>query len=276
MTIAELLKYGEERLKEAGIADNKTDAALLVEEVLHKDRTFLKVYGKSEAGRDEEESYKELVKRRAERIPLQYLLGKTWFMGLEFEVNSHVLVPRFDTEFVTEEILKEVSDGERVLDLCTGSGCILLSIMSYKNDIEGVGVDISGEALELAKKNAKALGKAPLLLCSDMFEGVEGRFDHIVSNPPYIKSADIEGLESEVRDHEPRRALDGGADGLDFYRIIADKARDYLAAEGRIVLEIGYDQGEAVRGIFEERGYRDTEIIKDYSGNERVMKCSNR
>ncbi len=276
MTIAELLKYGEERLKEAKIADNKTDAALLLEEVLDKDRTFLKAHGERETGREEEERYRELVKRRAERIPLQYILGKTWFMGLEFEVNRHVLVPRFDTEFVTEEILKEVSDGERVLDLCTGSGCILLSVMSYKNDIEGVGIDISKEALEVAERNAKALGRSPLLLCGDMFEKAEGRFDHIVSNPPYIKSADIEGLESEVKDHEPRVALDGGADGLAFYRIIADRAREFLNAEGRIVLEIGYDQGEAVRRIFEERGYRDTEIIKDYSGNERVMKCSNR
>ncbi len=276
MKVADLLLRAQERLASSGISDSRIDAALLLEYVLDKDRTFLKAHGDEDVKEEESVKYKELVEKRAQRIPLQYLTGRTWFMGLEFEVNSSVLIPRFDTEFVTEEALKDINDGDRVLDLCTGSGCILLSLMSYKNDIEGVGTDISDKALETAKRNAQRLGKNPVLLQSDMFEKVEGRFDCIVSNPPYIKSADIEGLEDEVRVHEPKGALDGGRDGLYFYRVIAEEGCKYLTGYGRMILEIGYDQGMEVRDIFKEKGYRDIEIIRDYSGNERVMKCLNR
>ncbi|MCR5650684.1 MAG: peptide chain release factor N(5)-glutamine methyltransferase [Lachnospiraceae bacterium] len=276
MTVAKLLAEGEEILRKEGITDHRIDAVLLLEHVLKKDRTYIKAHPGADVTEDEEKDYKVFIAGRAEHIPLQHITGTVWFMGLPFKVTPDVLIPRFDTEFVTEEVLKEVSDGDRVLDLCTGSGCILLSVMSYKNDIEGVGTDISKEALKVAEENAKSLKKDPVLLCSDMFEKVEGTFDCIVSNPPYIKSADINGLEIEVRDHEPRTALDGGEDGLDFYRIIADLAADHLKKEGRIILEIGYDEGEDVRRIFEEKGYRDIRIIRDYAGNERVMKCLNR
>lgn len=276
MKIKSLLSYGEKKLKEAGIGDHKTDAVLLLEHVLKKDRTYIKAHSDVDVTAEEEKDYKSFITERSKRIPLQHITGSAPFMGLEFFVNGDVLIPRFDTEFVTEEVLKEVCDGERILDLCTGSGCILLSVMSYKNDIDGVGTDISEKALAVARDNAKRLGKFPFLLCSDMFEKVEGVFDCIVSNPPYIRSADIEGLDPEVKDHDPRAALDGGEDGLDFYRIIADEAYRYLKKEGRIICEIGYDQGEAVRRIFEEKGYRYVSIIKDYAGNERVMKCLNR
>lgn len=276
MTVAKLLAEGEEILRKEGITDHKIDAVLLLEHVLKKDRTYIKAHPDADVTGDEEKDYKVFIAGRAEHIPLQHITGTVWFMGLPFKVTPDVLIPRFDTEFVTEEVLKEVSDGDRILDLCTGSGCILLSVMSYKNDIEGVGTDISKEALKVAEENAESLKKDPVLLCSDMFEKVEGVFDCIVSNPPYIKSADINGLEIEVRDHEPRTALDGGEDGLDFYRIIADLAADHLKKEGRIILEIGYDEGEDVRRIFEEKGYRDIRIIRDYAGNERVMKCLNR
>lgn len=263
-------------LEESGIADHRTDANLLMEHVLDKDRTFLMAYPDADVTEDNERAYRAFIMERSRRIPLQHITGTVWFMGLEFAVNPDVLIPRFDTEFVTEEVLKEVYDGDRVLDLCTGSGCILISVMSYKNHIEGVGTDISEKALKVAAENAERLGKEPVLLCSDMFEKVDGVFDCIVSNPPYIRSADIEGLECEVKDHEPRGALDGGEDGLDFYRIIADEASGYLKKEGRIVCEIGYDQGEDIKRLFEDKGYRDVRIIKDYSGNERVMKCLNR
>ncbi|MBR5376915.1 MAG: peptide chain release factor N(5)-glutamine methyltransferase [Lachnospiraceae bacterium] len=276
MKTGELLQYGIKTLKEAGISDHSTDAHLLLEYVLGKDRTFLKAHPDAEVTKDEEKAYRGFIMERSRRIPLQHITGTVWFMGLEFAVSPDVLIPRFDTEFVTEEVLKEVCDGDRVLDMCTGSGCILLSVMSFKNDIEGVGADVSEKALKVACENALRLKKEPVLLCSDMFEKVEGTFDCIVSNPPYIRSADIEGLQAEVRDHEPNAALDGGEDGLKFYRIIADEAYKYLRKEGRIVCETGYDQGDDVRRIFEERGYRDIRIIKDYSGNERVMICLNR
>ncbi|MBO4375270.1 MAG: peptide chain release factor N(5)-glutamine methyltransferase [Lachnospiraceae bacterium] len=276
MKTGELLRWGMKTLEESGIADHRTDANLLMEHVLDKDRTFLMAYPDADVTEDNERAYRAFIMERSRRIPLQHITGTVWFMGLEFAVNPDVLIPRFDTEFVTEEVLKEVYDGDRVLDLCTGSGCILISVMSYKNHIEGVGTDISEKALKVAAENAERLGKEPVLLCSDMFEKVDGVFDCIVSNPPYIRSADIEGLECEVKDHEPRGALDGGEDGLDFYRIIADEASGYLKKEGRIVCEIGYDQGEDIKRLFEDKGYRDVRIIKDYSGNERVMKCLNR
>ncbi len=276
MKVSELLSYGENTLKDAGITDFKTDAVLLLEHVLKKDRTYIKAHPKDEVTDEEEKAYRDFIMERSRRVPLQHITGTVWFMGLEFVVNSDVLIPRFDTEFVTEEVLKEVYDGDRILDLCTGSGCILLSVMKYKNNLEGVGTDISEKALKVARENARRIEREPFLLRSDMFEKVWGTFDCIVSNPPYIRSADIEELESEVKDHEPREALDGGSDGLDFYRIIAKEAHDHLNKDGRIICEIGYDQGADVKRIFEEEGYRDIRIIKDYAGNERVMKCLNR
>lgn len=276
MSIPVLLSYGEKTLKDAGITDYKTDAILLLEHVTGKDRTFIKAHPDAELTEGEEKDFRAFIMERSRRVPLQHITGTVWFMGLEFAVNPDVLIPRFDTEFVTEEVLKEVYDGDRVLDLCTGSGCILISVMKYKNHIEGVGTDISEKALKVARENAGRHEREPFFLQSDMFEKVWGTFDCIVSNPPYIKSADIEGLETEVKDHEPRGALDGGSDGLDFYRIIAKEAHDHLNKEGRIICEIGYDQGADVKRIFEEEGYRDIRIIKDYAGNERVMKCLNR
>ncbi len=282
MTVADLRELGSRALKEAGIEDHDTDPLIILERILKKNRTFILTEPDTEVGPNECERFLSCIEDRKKRIPLQYILGVADFMGLEFYVNQDVLIPRFDTEFVTEEVMIATDDGMRVLDLCTGSGCILLSLMCYKNDLTGVGSDISEGAVRVARKNAEALKEAGRLngsaefITGDLFENVNGSFDIIVSNPPYIRSGDISSLMSEVKDHEPGSALDGGRDGLDFYRRIADEAFSYLNAGGRIFLEIGYDQGDDVRSIFAGRGYRDVRVKKDYSGNERVVSCLNR
>ena len=170
--------------------------------------------------------------------------------------------------------MKELHDGMRVLDLCTGSGCILISLLHYSNDCEGVGVDISGEALKVAKENAaRLLGENAKVsfLEGDLYEKAEGFFDRIVSNPPYIRPEVIEGLMPEVKEHEPRIALDGGADGLTFYRRIIAGSKAHLKPGGMLFFEIGCDQAEAVAGLMEEGGYEEIRVIRDYAGLDRVV-----
>ncbi|MBO6133984.1 MAG: peptide chain release factor N(5)-glutamine methyltransferase [Lachnospiraceae bacterium] len=274
MNYREALKSGEKELEASGIECFEVDAYSLLAHVTGKNRTFILSHGDEEDLTDrEQEIYSLLIEKRAGRVPLQHLIGSVDFMGLEFLVCPRVLIPRIDTEFLVEEALRVIDDGSRVLDLCVGSGCILLSIMKYKNGIDGVGSDISDEALELSSRNAEKLGLSPVLIKGDMFENIEGKFDYIISNPPYIRTDDIDSLQEEVRLYDPRIALDGGFDGLDFYRVIAGSAAQYLNREGRIFLEIGYDQGEEVKRIFEDAGYLDVEMIRDYSGNMRVIKC---
>ncbi len=273
MTIAEALSLGKDRLGEAGVPDEGTDARLLLESATGKSRVYITSRGGEELSGEEEEKYLSLIKRRAGRIPLQYLTGRADFMGLSFETAPEVLIPRFDTEYLVEEALKIVEDGARVLDLCTGSGCILLSLMRYKNNIRGTGADISEEALALARRNAENIGIEARFVKSDMFEALEGPFDYLLVNPPYIRTGDIESLMPEVKDFEPRIALDGSEDGLLFYRRIAREAKRCLAREAWILMETGFDQGEEVREIFEKEGYLNAEVIKDLSGKERVVKC---
>ena len=168
------------------------------------------MHGEMELTAEQEERYLEKIGIRAKRIPLQHILGKTEFMGLTFLVNQNVLCPRPDTEVLVEEVMRHLHDGMRILDIGTGSGCILLSLLHYSNDCHGVGADISEKALQTARENAKALSiERACFVESDLFENIEGQFEIIVSNPPYIKSSDIEGLMPEVRDHDPRLALDG-------------------------------------------------------------------
>lgn len=272
MQYQEIYRQGVAALEKAGIAEAALDARLLLEEVCGTDRSALYAHGERELTQDEEAQYLEKINHRAERIPLQHILGRTEFMGLTFVVNNSVLCPRPDTEVLVEEVLKHLHDGMRILDIGTGSGCILLSLLHYSNDCQGVGVDISGEALQIARTNAKRLEEEQAdFVKSSLFENVEGKFEMIVSNPPYIRSGDIAGLMPEVRDHEPRTALDGGEDGLLFYREITGKAKDHLPGGGMLFYEIGHDQGEAVKQIMEDAGYREIEIIKDFSGLDRVV-----
>lgn len=272
MQYQEIYRQGASILKKAGIEEASLDARLLLEEICDTDRTALYAHGDKELSPEQEKQYLEWINLRAKRIPLQHILGETEFMGLTFLVNEDVLCPRPDTEVLVEEVLKHLHDGMRILDIGTGSGCILLSLLHYSNDCRGVGADISGKALQIAKENAERLSIEQVCFVeSDLFEKVEGQFEIIVSNPPYIKSGDIENLMPEVRDHDPYAALDGGTDGLFFYREITEKAKDYLPGGGMLFYEIGYDQGEAVRRIMEEGGFREVEIVKDFSGFDRVV-----
>ncbi|MBO4901228.1 MAG: peptide chain release factor N(5)-glutamine methyltransferase [Lachnospiraceae bacterium] len=272
-TYRALYTWGAESLQSAGVPDAEPDARLLLEYVCHTDRNTLYAHGDLPVGSEMGELYERLIGRRMKRVPLQHILGTQEFMGLSFVVNEHVLIPRQDSECLVEEAMLFVKDGDRVLDLCTGSGCILLSIMCYKNGIEGVGTDLSKEALEIARLNAEKLEKPALFIESDLFGQLEEKpFHAIVSNPPYIRTDVIPTLEPEVKDHEPFCALDGGSDGLVFYRKIIATAPQFLLPGGMLLLEIGYDQGEAVSGLMRENGFGDVTVVQDLTGNDRVVR----
>lgn len=272
MQYAKLYQIGKEQLQKAGITDAELDARLLLEFICHTDRNALYAHGDQEIEDEKMHDFLQLIEKRAVHIPLQHLTGEQNFMGLDFLVNEHVLIPRQDTEILVEEIMRDLHDGIRILDMCTGSGCILLSLLHYSNDCSGVGVDVSEDALAVARQNADRLAeKQAVFIQSDLFEKVEGSFDLIVSNPPYIRSQEITGLMPEVREHEPHLALDGKDDGLHFYREIIKGAMPHLKRGGQLFFEIGYDQGEAVQALLAANGYTEIAVVKDYAGLDRVV-----
>lgn len=271
MTYQEALRYGQIRLIAAGVLEVESDAWLLMSAVCRIDRNFYYVYGNEEMIKEQEKEYMALLEKRAERIPLQYITGEQDFMGLNFKVNPGVLIPRQDTETLVEEVLKAVTPGMEVLDLCTGSGCIAVSLAKFVPGAKVQGVDISPEALKVSEENARRNGVNVHFFLSDMFGQVEGKFDMIVSNPPYIPTGEIQGLMPEVKDFEPHLALDGKEDGLWFYRILAGEGKKYLKPKGTLMVEIGCDQGKDVSRIFKDNGYCDIKVIKDLAGLDRVV-----
>ena len=271
MNYTEAFLMGMQKLKEAQIGEAQLDARLLLEEVCGTDHNTLLCHGDREVSEAEEEQYRKALEQRAVHVPLQHLLGYQDFMGLRFQVNEYVLIPRQDTEILVEEAMRYLHDGMRILDLCTGSGCILLSLLHYSNDCEGVGVDISQEALQVAAQNAELLGIRADFLKSDLYEKVTGKFDLLVSNPPYIERAIIPTLMEEVREYDPYIALDGGEDGLDFYRRIIGGAQDYLKRGGQILMEIGSGQAKAVSELLYEAGFKEIDVCKDFAGLDRVV-----
>ena len=276
LTYDEVYREGAARLGEADIEEAELDARLLLEFVCGTDRNTLLVHGERDVSEEEYGRYCGLIERRAAHVPLQHLTGEQDFMGLTFLVNKDVLVPRQDTEVLVEEVMKHLHDGMRILDLCTGSGCILLSLLHYSNDCEGVGVDLSARALSVAGKNyeiqrTQRPDMKARFLEGNLFEGLEDRFDMIVSNPPYIKTDVIDTLMPEVREYEPVMALDGGTDGLAFYRRIAGDAGAYLNGGGMLFFEIGCEQAADVCKIMEAAGFREVEVVKDFAGLDRVV-----
>ena len=280
MTYRALYEYGRQRLAEAGVGEAALDARLLLEYVCHSDRNELILYADRERSSMEEQFYKLVIDKRASRIPLQHITGEQEFMGLPFQVNEHVLIPRQDTELLVEEAMRHLGDGMRILDLCTGSGCILLSLLKYSNECEGIGIDISAEALEKAQENAQRLDIDAVFLAGDLFEPLadfvsertsDRLFDMIVSNPPYIETAVIDTLMPEVREHEPFGALDGGEDGLQFYRRIVAQAPAHLRRGAVLLFEIGCGQGEAVIQLMQEAGFAEVKVLQDYAGLDRVV-----
>ena len=286
MTLREAYEYGQKQLQLAGIDDADLDAWYLLEFVTGISRTVYYVKMQDEILPEQEKQYREFIETRASHIPLQHITGVQEFMGLEFLVNEYVLVPRQDTEVLVETVLKELKPGMKVLDMCTGSGCILISLMKLYRTSQlqtvgevtedekmlcGVGVDISEDALKVARANGELIGVKADFLQSDLFENVDGKYDVIVSNPPYIRAAVIKELKEEVKFHDPFIALDGKEDGLYFYRKIVEKSSEYLSDGGQLFFEIGHDQGEDVKKLMEQAGFTAVTVKKDLAGLDRVV-----
>ena len=289
MSLKKAYIEGKEILAGAGIDEADLDAWYLLEYVTGITKARYYMDPDQKMSEDADRKYKECLEKRKNHIPLQHITGTQEFMGLEFLVNENVLIPRQDTEVLVEEALHMISKDQSVgdssfqlLDMCTGSGCILLSVMHYAEQrgisIKGTGVDFSEEALVVAKKNEEHLrngqndgkGKISWIL-SDLFENVSGIYDMILSNPPYIRTSEIEKLQDEVKLHDPRMALDGMEDGLYFYRKIVSEGKAFLKEDGWMLFEIGYDQGEAVKALMRENGFFDVQIVKDLTGLDRVV-----
>lgn len=270
ITYESALREGSDLLQAVGIHDAELDAWYLLEHVTGFRRVDYMIRAREDMPIDWYEHYQQLLKKRALHIPLQYLTGSQKFMGLSFRVNESVLIPRQDTERLVEEVLKE-SKNKDVLELCTGSGCIIVSLAKLGNLNKAVAVDISREAIQVAQENARDNDVSVTYLQSDMFENVFGTFDVIVSNPPYIESEVIEGLMPEVKDHEPRIALDGDVDGLKFYRILAKESGRFLRNNGKIYLEIGCNQAASVSELLIQNGFTQINVVKDYAGLDRVV-----
>ncbi len=287
-TLRQIIEEGTRLLKAAGIEEAAQDAWYLLEYTAGISRAAY--YGEPDRIMDvrQAKQYLECIETRGKRIPLQHITGEQEFMGYPFSVNEHVLIPRQDTETLVEEALKVIqSFGGRkikVLDMCTGSGCILLSILKMYPPAEGTGCDVSREALCVAKKNAGRLGVDARWVLSDLFDQwdvlagydeteqvLDKRYDMIISNPPYIRTAEIQRLQEEVRGHDPRIALDGGEDGLYFYRRIIEGSILHIEDGGYLLFEIGYDQGKDVAELMQSHGYGDIVIKKDLPGLDRVV-----
>ena len=315
-TFKEILSEAEKRLKAANVPDPRFDARALVMDAFKlegshylsvsddKPSDLIPRYFKDDGAlKKAAETFEENLSRREGREPLQQILGSAWFYGFEFKVTKDVLCPRADTETLIDTVLgnllydnlpaeireskdlvdrlttgKQIVEKEdtTLLDLCTGTGCIAITLCKTGHFSRVEAVDISEEALKIATYNKESLLTEEeknrfRLYRSDMFGEVKGSFDVIVSNPPYIPSKVVDTLEPEVREYEPRIALDGTEDGLRFYRILAEESPKYLNPGGHVAFEIGYDQGEAVEELLKTAGFRDVIVIKDYGGNDRVV-----
>lgn len=291
LDIQSAYRWGAKRLEEAGVREYQLDAWLLLEYVTGISKASYYADPGREISEEESEMYCSYIERRGKKIPLQHITGEQMFMGLPFSVNEHVLVPRQDTEILVEAALGVIDaefsnktgaetpemgkPGVQILDMCTGSGCILLSLLKLTKakKVIGTGADISSEALKVARKNAENLEVLAEFVQGDLFEPIpEGRkFDLIVSNPPYIRTAVIEELDEEVRCHDPRIALDGKEDGLYFYRKIIKESIPHIKSGGYLLFEIGYDQGKDVTELLEAAGYTQISIKKDFAALDRVV-----
>lgn len=275
MKIEELLKYGKEKLEKQKVEDASIISRILMQYVLKIDRNKLIINKNDNVDINKENEYKEYIKKIIKGKPVQYITNNQEFMRLNFYVDENVLIPQPDTEILVEEVIKsiDIKENIEILDMCTGSGCIGISLAKNIENTKVTLVDISKEAIEIAKKNAiqNEVENKITFIQSDMFENVKGKFDIIVSNPPYIKTDIIQTLDKQVQ-NEPHIALDGGEDGLDFYKILINEAHKYLKKDGKIFLEIGYDQKQEVESLAKQsKHYKKIETIKDLSQNDRVI-----
>lgn len=272
-TLREAERRGAEILAAAGREEAAQTARLLLCHLLNFNFTDYVLAREDLLSPLDAARYEELLTRRASGVPLQYLTREQNFCGLSLYVDERVLIPRQDTECLVEEVLRDGAGGD-LLDLCTGSGCIPLALLKHGNFSCALGADISVEALAVAEINRVRTGLALSLRQSDLFSEIPERFDVITANPPYIESAEIETLSVEVRNHEPRLALDGAADGLAFYRRLAAESGAHLKPGGRLYLEIGMSQGAAVASLLKAAAFSDIQIIRDLAGRDRIVKGS--
>ena len=270
MTYSELMAAGVKLLTEAGFEEARTDVRVLLFHVCKMDFMSFLRDGNLLVPEEQEKLFWELIARRRDHEPVQYITGEQEFCGLCFQVQPGVLIPRPETELLAEAVFTEAK-GKRVLDMCTGSGCIAVTVAKLGTPAFTAASDYSADALAVARRNAALLEADVTFFQGDLFEHVEGMYDIIVSNPPYIKSSVVDELMPEVRAYEPRLALDGTEDGLLFYRRIAAEAKDYLVPGGRLLFEIGHDQGETVPEILFTEGYVFVEVKKDYAGLDRMV-----
>lgn len=280
MKIQEILRKSSLELRNCGIENPELDARYLLEWILKCNHSELLLHFDRDLTEEQMETYVSAIKKRMQHMPLQYIIGEQEFMGYSFQVNENVLIPRQDTEILVEEALKRMDmvyevtgKGNTVLDLCCGSGCIGISIQKQRPETCVTLTDISEAALAVAAENARRL-QAEVTIChGDLFRGIPAgqKYRFILSNPPYIPSQVIETLMPEVREHEPRLALDGEADGLCFYRRIANEAGQFLEEEGYVLFEIGFDQAEDVRKILVDAGFLQIQVRQDYAGLDRVI-----
>lgn len=279
LTLKQLYKVGTVKLAEEGIEEFSLDAWYLLEYVTGVSKAMYFAEPERAVSEENADRYMDCIRRRAAHIPLQHITGEQEFMGYPFCVNEHVLIPRQDTEILVEEAIQVMRPKMKVLDMCTGSGCIVLSILKmcrekyYMTDLQGIGADVSEEALKVARENGRRLGVPVTWIQSDLFAKIpeEEKYDVIVSNPPYIETAVIDTLQEEVRLHDPYIALDGKEDGLYFYRRIISEAGKYLKPQGKLMFEIGCDQAEAVEELMKNAGYEQITVKKDLAGLDRVV-----
>lgn len=277
-TIQQLLDIGKEKLMMSGNEYAKYDRKVLLEDVLGCNYMYMLTHGEEMVSPEKEQRYLELIERRSGHYPLQYLLGYANFMDYRFYVNEDVLIPRNDTEVLVEQVDEYLKDKEKqgiqtlhLMDLCCGSGCIGISLKLYHPEMKLTLSDVSEKALKVTRKNLEQYQIQADTHCGDLLDGITDRYDVIVSNPPYIKQQIIPTLMPEVKDHEPMLALDGGEDGLLFYRVIIGQAASCLSENGALFFEIGCDQGQAVRKLMVQNGFCDVQVQKDYAGLDRVV-----
>lgn len=270
VTISSLLgKYKEDLL----------EPLMVLSKLLDVDKSYIYTHIEEELSPEVVKNFNDIMEKREEGCPLQYLLGEKEFMGLSFLVGEGVLVPRNDTEVLVEYLIDYIGeDKKEILDIGFGSGAIGLSLAHYCKNTRVTGIDISDDAIKIASRNIEKLGLTNVRLKKgDLFDPVYGEEFHIiVSNPPYIPIEEIEKLEKQVKNYEPRLALDGGEDGLDFYRAISEKSREYLRKDGMLIYEVGYNQSEDVKNILKENNFSDIRVLKDLQGYGRVILGFNR
>jgi release factor glutamine methyltransferase len=274
MNISNLLKEGSDILKKNNIQTNQLDAEILLSKLMNKKRERLIINSDENVPNEIINNYNILLERRSKKEPIAYIVNQREFWSKDFYVNKHTLIPRPETELLCENVIKLFKDKEfNFLDIGTGTGCILLSILSELKKAKGIGIDVSKKAIDVAKKNSinfNLEGRAKFIV--KPFNKIYGyKFDLIVSNPPYIKSIDIKNLKEDVRKFEPKLALDGGKEGLDVIKKVIYKSKTILKKDGLLALEIGFKQHYKVSQILKEQGFREKLLVKDYLNNIRCV-----